>query len=71
MTVHIPPYLQSYLDVADALPIRLADASLDDIEMLQQRLRDLVALVANRDGQIVKLTRELDRLHPAIQKVTR
>lgn len=71
MSVEIPAYLQSHLDVADALPIRLADASLDDIEMLQQRLRDLVALVANRDGQIVKLTRELDRLHPAIQKVTR
>lgn len=71
MTVYVPNYLISYLDVADSLPERLDGAHRDEIEMLQRRLRELVALVANREEQIVKLTRELDRLHPAIQKVTR
>ena len=68
---YVPTYLVSYLNVADSLPERLDGAHRDEVEMVQMRLRDLVALVTNRDEQIVKLTRELDRVRPAIQKGSR
>ena len=68
MSVHIAPYLQSHLDVAESLPDRLDGAHRDEVEMLQRRLRELVQLVASRDEEIVKLTRTLDRVRPAIQK---
>lgn len=61
MTVHIPPYLQSYLDTAESLPQRLWDVPVEDVELLQQRLRDLVELVAHRDATIFKLTAALGR----------
>lgn len=56
----IPEHLRSYLTVADELPERLSDCPVEEIERLQTRLRDLVALCANREGQIAKLA---DRLH--------
>lgn len=59
MSVEIPAYLQSHLDVADSLPQRLDDVAVEEVEMLQQRLRHLVELVANRDATIFKLTRAL------------
>jgi hypothetical protein len=59
MSVEIPAYLQSHLDVADSLPQRLDDVAVEEVEMLQRRLRHLVELVATRDATIFKLTAAL------------
>lgn len=58
MSFDVPPYLRSHLEVADRLPQLLDDASVDVIEMLQRRIRELVDLVAQRDRQIQHMERE-------------
>jgi len=68
MTVHIPPYLQSYLDVADSLPQRWPELPVEDVEMVRRRFHDLVKFAAHLEAQNARLTRELDRVRPAIQK---
>jgi hypothetical protein len=57
----IAPYLRSYLDVADTLPIALDNTPPEMVERLQERLRQLVGLVANRDAQIVQLEARLEK----------
>jgi len=68
MSVHIPPYLQSYIDVADSLPQRWPELPVEDVEMVRRRFHDLVKFAAHLEAQNTRLTRELDRVRPAIAK---
>ena len=54
-TTAIPPYLQSALDLANRLDAYFPDGDPEAIARVRKRIRDLVDLVANRDGQIQKL----------------
>jgi biopolymer transport protein ExbD len=51
----IPPYLQSHLEVADTLPIQLHDVPEAVVQNIQDRLRKLVQLVAVRDRELYLL----------------
>jgi hypothetical protein len=61
MTLHISPYLQSHLQLADSLPDQLPDVPAAVVQALQARIRKLVEYVAARDEEIRILTDELER----------
>lgn len=57
--VTVPPYLQNHLLIANGLQERFSEAPVEDVGLVQDRIHDLVALVASRDATIEKLAHRL------------